>query len=367
MNTLGIYIHVPFCNKKCPYCDFYSILASNDIMDQYEKRLIEELTIKSNSFNKYIVDTIYFGGGTPSLLLEKRLVNILEAIKGCFNLDNPEITLEVNPTKSDILNFEILNKHGVNRLSIGLQSANDDELKLLGRMHLAQDAKNTINMAKTAGINNISLDLMIATPSQTKSSLLRSIQFCVNQDVDHISAYLLKIEKGTVYYNRRRSLILPDEDTVSDLYISTVNELEKAGFNQYEISNFSKTRMESKHNLKYWNSDDYLGIGPAAHSFVSNKRFYYADSLESFLKGDAPINDQDGGTIEEYAMLKLRLRKGLCETEFQHRFNLPIPDRFYDNAMLFKDTNLVNVEKNRISFTTDGFLVSNQLIYNIIR
>lgn len=367
MKKLGLYLHIPFCDGKCNYCDFYSQKASDNTMDIYVESVINHIEQQSRYFSNYSIDTIYFGGGTPSLLGEKRLIKILDSLNANFSLDNPEITLEVNPTKAKVLDFKALKVSGFNRLSIGTQSANDNELKILGRRHSLSDIKSTINNAKLGGFNNISLDLMLAIPEQTTESLQRSINFCAEQEVDHISAYLLKIEKGTPFYNKKSSLNLPNEDRASELYLQTINELRKIGFNQYEISNFSKPNMESKHNLKYWNCNEYLGIGPSAHSFINKKRFYYKSSLSSFINGDSPIIDEENAEIiEEYSMLQLRLTHGICENDFKDKLGIPIPEKFSQNAKLLKNTGLVNVTADSISLTPKGFLVSNELISRII-
>ena len=366
MKPLGIYIHVPFCDGKCYYCDFYSKKENEYTINLYVQKLISDLKNQSSNFKDYYIDTIYFGGGTPSLLGSKNLSSIVNTMKSCYNLKNPEITLEANPTKANTLDFELLRNSGFNRLSIGLQSALDNELKLLGRRHTASDAQSTISIAKSAGFDNISLDLMIAIPNQTEESLKTSIDFCLSQNISHISAYILKIEEGTVFYKKRNSLCLPNDDKTSELYLFTVAELEKAGFNQYEISNFSKKGKESIHNLKYWNADEYLGFGPSAHSFINNKRFYFERSLKSYLDNNKPIADGSGGSIEEYAMLRLRLKQGLIEKDFYEKFKMHIPKQFYENAYKLKATGLVKVENDSISLSTNGFLVSNELISRII-
>lgn len=259
MKNLGLYLHIPFCDGKCPYCDFYSIKNDKKTIDEYVANLNKK--ILSYKDKNFIADTVYFGGGTPSLLGTERIISILNTVKQGFGDVSSETTLEVNPDSASLLDFEMLKFYGVNRISVGLQSANENELRSLGRKHTALDAAKTVDEVRKSGIKNISLDLMIGISGQTLNSLENSINFCANLDVSHISAYILKIEEGTAYYKNKNNLILPDEDTVCDFYEYMVKKLSSCGFNQYEISNFAKAGQESKHNLKYWNCEEYLGIG----------------------------------------------------------------------------------------------------------
>ena len=222
-------------------------------------------------------------------------------------------------------------------------------------------------MAQQTGFNNISLDLMIAVPGQTKSSLKQSIDFCIAQEVQHISAYLLKIEKNTPFYKMQDQLNLKDDDEQADLYLYLVDELDKQGFKQYEISNFAKKGYEGQHNLKYWNADEYLGVGPSAHSFINGKRFFYPRSLADFLSGKIKVVEDDiGGTPEEYAMLRLRLRDGLNNKDFKKRFGIDIPRVYFEKASLYQKNGLTYVDENNIRFTPKGFLLSNALTPQII-
>ena len=366
MNNIGIYIHVPFCAKKCPYCSFYSVKAESKLMDCYTKKVCEKLEHFGKILNKK-ADTLYFGGGTPSILGTDRILEILNISKKYFKLNNAEITIEVNPTSKNFLDFEKLYLNGVNRLSIGLQSANNNELYLLGRAHTKKIAKNTVKAAQQAGFKNISLDLMLAIQEQTKESLFESIKFCGNLNVQHISAYILSVEEGTEYNNNLSKLKLKTEDEQSELYLFACNTLKSFGFNQYEISNFCKDGYESKHNLKYWNAEEYLGIGPAAHSFINKKRFYFKNSLQEFLKDLSFIVDGNGGSEEEYALLRLRLNAGLTDEDYFKRFKKRIPSNYFYNAKKYESYGLVKVsDKNSIKLLPEGFLVSNELISNII-
>lgn len=373
METLGLYIHVPFCLKKCPYCDFYSVHLNSDLLNRYLESLKNELInwakkLKSNEQDSKIIDTIYFGGGTPNLLGHENIAKVLDLIRENFNVRNEknlEVTLEVNPTKFDEIDFEALRKIGVNRLSIGMQSSDDEELKLLGRMHSKKAVSYTVKNAQKVGFDNISLDLMLCTPKQTKESLKRTIDFCESLKVQHISAYLLKIERGTNYYLNRDKLDLKNDDMQSEFYLFACNELEKRGFIQYEISNFSKPGFQSKHNLKYWNVENYLGIGPSAHSFLDGKRFFYERDLKKFIEDPKTIEDGIGGDIEEYVMLRLRLNEGLKNSNFYNRFKINVPASYIEKARVYEKYGLTKVSDNGFHLTKKGFLVSNELIANI--
>ena len=370
--NLGIYIHVPFCLRKCPYCNFYSVPFNQKLKDLYINTLVECLYYFGKELNnKYIVDSIYFGGGTPSLLNNKDLFKIFSKIKENFSLKNCEVTLEINPCGIDNIDFIFLRKLGINRLSIGVQSTNDRELKLLGRQHTNDKSINAINLAKKAGFSNISVDIMINIPNQTKKSLFDSLLFCQKANIQHVSAYMLKLEKGTRFYKNKDILELKDEKAQSEFYLYTCEVLESLGFRQYEISNFAKPGFESKHNLKYWNLDEYLGIGPGAHSFLNGKRFFYENSIEKFLKDKKSTGDcratSDISLEEEYTMLRLRLSSGLENTEYFKKFNENIPIEYFNKAKIFENLGFLKTDsKNYIKFTPQGYLVSNRLISDII-
>lgn len=369
-HPIGIYIHIPFCDAKCPYCDFYSKIPTEGIIDRYVKKIIDDM----HEFQKKTsaqADTLYIGGGTPSLIGAKRLSQIIKNAIHYFKInDDSEITVELNPGALEKFDFSGLKKSGANRLSIGMQSAIQNELSALGRRHTLQDVIDTVNKAKHCGFDNISLDLMLGIPLQTKESLIESIEFCKRLNIQHISAYLLKIEPGTHYYNIKNQLDLPCEDDVCDNYILMCTELENAGFVQYEISNFSKENKKSKHNLKYWNMDPYIGFGPSAHSFFKSERFYQSASIKGFLKGSDLIYEDNynikSGSIEEYIMLRSRLTEGVINSEFKNRFGFNIPDRIFENAKKYQKAGLLDIGPGFIKLNKNGFLLSNEIIANII-
>lgn len=308
-NMTGVYIHLPFCLSKCPYCDFYSFREGADgvTADAYVNALICEIA----SEDKFCADTVYFGGGTPSLLGEKRIYKILNALAP--SLDGEcEITLECNPKTVDFNSLKAYRAAGVNRLSVGAQSFCDGELRALGRLHTASEAVNAVTDAHRAGFDNVSLDLMLATPGQTASSLSQSVRTAVSLGVSHVSAYILTIEKNTRFY--KAGVSLPEDDTVAQMYLNTVYGLNAAGIKQYEISNFAAIGFESRHNLKYWRCEEYKGFGASAHSFENGVRRCHSRSAAEYIKTRGRIikvTDEKAGGFTEYAMLRLRLCEGL--------------------------------------------------------
>lgn len=364
-NSIGLYIHIPFCKSKCPYCDFYSGRASENDFDNYIKVLSDNIRIWSKKTDK-TVSSVYFGGGTPSILGAERLSYLLSIIKDFFNIaDDAEITVEVNPDSGKTLDFNLLKTTGFNRISVGMQSAVEQELKALGRIHSINDAEVTIKRAQNAGIENISLDLMLGIPFQTIDSLKKSIDFCANCGVTHISSYILKIESGTVFERIQNKLELPDEDSQAQLYLFAVDYLKKLGFKQYEISNFSKYGYESRHNINYWKCGEYIGIGLSAHSFFDGKRFYYSRNMEDFIHNKTCF-DCYGGDKEEFIMLSLRLKSGLNFKEYRERYNEDFPKDKIKNIKKFAAMGYMKLNDDCAYFTPKGYLVSNAIISELI-
>ena len=358
MKPKGLYLHIPFCNGKCPYCDFYSVNPESEKVTAYVDALCRE-TDKAGG----IYDTVYFGGGTPSLIGSDNIAKIMGHINRTADC---EITLECNPSDTGAVDsrfdFSVVAKSGINRISMGLQSADNSERKILGRRGGCDDVERAIERATKSGIENISLDLMLGIPNQTEKSLEKSVEFCKNSGAKHISAYILKIEEGTPFYGIKDTLDLPDEDKTCDLYLSAVEMLEKAGYHQYEISNFSEKRYESCHNLKYWHCEEYLGIGASAHSFFGGRRFYYERSIDDFIKGIPPVDDGSGGDEGEYIMLALRLSEGLVFDKYEKRFGKSVSENIIKKARELEKHGLVKLDNNSVSLTVQGFLVSNSVI-----
>ena len=306
-----------------------------------------------------LCDTVYFGGGTPSQLGTARLIEILSHVRRTADC---EVTAECNPGDAQALDFRALAAAGVNRISMGLQSADAAERRALGRRSNAETVHRAVAWARNAGITNLSLDLMLGIPGQTAESLSASIEFCLALAVPHVSAYLLKIEDGTPFAAMRAGLALPDEDTVCDFYLQTVEALNAAGLRQYEISNFARPGFESRHNLKYWRCEAYLGLGPAAHSFLNGKRFYYPRDLQAFLDGEPPVQDGAGGDPAEWLMLRLRLMEGVTDAAFAARFGRPLPAAFWHSAERFARQGLMTVAGGCAALTPAGCLLSNPVI-----
>lgn len=363
MKKIGLYIHIPFCNGKCPYCDFYSINYNRNSIDNYAEHI--KNSIKKFKEKNIVADTVYFGGGTPGLMGTEHLSDMLKQIKEVFGDNLTETTAEINPESALNLDFNTLKNMGLNRVSIGLQSANNNELIKLGRKHTAYDAAKAVESVKKGGIDNISLDLMIGIEEQTLKSLEKSIDFCASLDVTHISSYILKIEEGTQYFKQKSFLNLPDEDEVCDMYEFMVNKFSEYKYTQYEISNFAKKGYESKHNLKYWNCDEYIGIGPSAHSFFNGKRFYYGRSIKDFYANKI-IADGNGGDEEEYIAMQLRLANGICFEKFKAFFGYDFPEKYKRKAEILSKTPYLYLDEKGIRLTTKGFLCSNSIIVSLI-
>ena len=366
MRPFGLYIHIPFCDGKCRYCNFYSTRGDARAMDEYTDKLNESIGSWGEKIERKVT-SVYFGGGTPSLLRHDRLAAILRNICASFDVsDDAEITLEANPSSALDIDFAELRRAGFNRLSIGLQSANENELKILGRRHTPRDAADTVRAARNAGFDNISLDVMLAIPEQTIDSLDRTLDFCSSLDAQHISAYILKIEPGTPFYRDRRNLGLFNDDEQAEIYEYAVGRLAELGYSQYEISNFSKAGRESRHNLLYWHDEEYLGLGPSAHSFIDGRRFCYTNSIDEFYSGRV-CDESSGGDSEEFIMLALRLNEGLVFERYRERFGEDIPDRLIKNAEQLQRAGLVSVTPSSLSLTLRGFLVSNSVIAYLLQ
>lgn len=364
MKSRGLYLHIPFCAKKCSYCDFYSFASSEQQYDKYVTALCDEFLHYKERFSAFF-DSLYFGGGTPSLLGGERIKKIIDCVKA--SLVSPcEITVECNPADNLLDTFKVLKQAGVNRISLGVQSAVEQELAVLGRRHTNNDVIRTVEDLRTVGINNISLDLMIGLPNQTFDSLKQSLDFLVSLEPKHISCYILKVEKGTELYKNYNQFSFPDDEIISDMYLFVCKYLKEQGFEHYEISNFAKPEYRSKHNMKYWNCEEYLGIGPSAHSFMDGERFYYKRSLNSFFNGESTVTDGDGGSEDEYIMLRLRLLDGLNFYEFKNRFGKQVPSSILSAALSLQKHGLVNISNEKISLTEKGFLVSNSVILKLL-
>ena len=313
--------------------------------------------IKKNE--KIAVDTVYFGGGTPSLLSSSQIKRLLDTVRECFDVyEDSEITLECNPSSEGLGEFLAACKNaGVNRISLGMQSSDNGERKRLGRRGGAADVATATELARSAGIENISLDVMVGVPGSTKESLKATLDFALSLDVPHISAYMLKIEEGTYYHKNLHKLSLPSEDETADMYLFMSQYLRENGFMHYEISNFCKEGFFSRHNMKYWEGVPYIGFGPSAHSFYDNKRFYFPADLDAFIKGEKAVYDGDGGDDEEALMLSLRTHKGISLENRSDEFMLLIRNYIRHGLGEEKNGNFV--------LTPEGMLISNAIILQL--
>lgn len=364
-NPCGLYIHIPFCTSKCLYCDFFSKPQNSEDINIYVSNLLRIIPYYGELYSNKVFDTIYIGGGTPSIIGTENLSSIISKAKSCFNIVTPEITIEMNPNSAQFIDFEKLKNLGVNRISLGVQSSDEEELKLLGRTHNNNDVISAVNKIKNAGIDNISLDLMIGISRQTKQSLINSMDFCIECGAKHISAYILKVEDNTPYKKLAPTLNLPDEDKQAELYEIMQNYLNKKEYSQYEISNFALKGFESRHNLKYWNCDEYLGLGVSAHSMMNRKRFYFPRNFYDFYNNKI-VSDGEGGTPQEYIMLRLRLVDGVSFNEYEKYFNLPFPEHCIKVAEKYSKYNLTKITNYGICLTEKGFLVSNSILAEML-
>ncbi len=370
--TAGIYLHIPFCIQKCSYCDFCSLPAVNTTtMEQYTTRLREELHHTASRAQNQIFDTVYFGGGTPTILPPPMLISLLQAVQAHYTLTpDAEITLECNPATADTAAFCALRHAGFNRLSIGAQSFDDRELTALGRAHRAAAIGETVSAAKSAGFENISLDLMYGIPHQTTHSFADSLQKAIALGVEHLSVYSLIVEPGTPFYERRAALPLPDEDTLCEMTDLLLSTLERAGYHRYEISNFAREGYRSRHNLHYWSLDDYLGFGPAAHSLWRGVRTGHSRNVAAYLDGNDIIEPEETLTeqdaLEEYVMLRLRLTDGVDKSVFRARFGLDFDQRFGLRAAHYVRAGLLLDTPQRIAFTSRGFDLSNTVLADLL-
>ena len=373
--TLGLYIHIPFCRSKCQYCDFYSLSGSEARMDRYQAALLAHLAESAPHAAGYVVDTVYFGGGTPSYYGDKRLTELLKRIKKLFRVDrHAEITLEANPDSVDLKSLRRLRRAGFNRISLGVQSADDAQLADLGRPHSFAQAQQAVAWARKARFANLSLDLIYGLPGQSVDSWRDTVEQVLALNPDHISAYGLKVEEGTPLYRRVESgEVLPNDDVQADCYLWTVDRLQQAGYGQYEISNFAKPDKRSRHNWKYWMTQPYMGFGPGAHSDFGQRRYSFIRDLDGYIKGvleggcivdeDDRIPDKERGG--EYLMLRLRTVHGIEEWEYRRTYFMNFAP-IEAHLTVFANHGLAVQTDGRWRLTAKGFLLSNRIIGTLL-
>ena len=373
---LGIYVHVPFCRSKCQYCDFYSVTEKEDkLIDQYLDAVCSHIRQSGKLAPGYKVDTIYFGGGTPSFLGAEGLSLILATIRKSFKVaSDAEITFEANPDSVSEKLLKRLAGEGFNRVSLGIQSDDDDMLRRLGRPHTYGQAVTAVSRIRKAGFRNLSVDLMYGLPGQTLAAWEETVRHVLTLAPDHISCYGLTLEEGTPMHRCRDALELPDEDAQSDMYLRCIDILNRKGYRQYEISNFARKGMTSRHNYKYWLGEEYLGFGPDAASDFAGKRFTMVRSLRDYVKGirengqvvaelvEIPRRERAG----EYLMTRLRTTDGIHGEEYFKRFLLPFAP-LEAKLKEFQSRGLATCDEyGNWRFTPEGFLLSNDLISDLL-
>ena len=374
-NTIGIYIHIPFCKSKCDYCDFYSLAGQEEEMDRYQKALLTHLRSFGPKLKGWVVDTIYFGGGTPSYYGDKRLREILSLIQRlCTISRQAEITVECNPDSIDPRSMARLRRAGVNRISLGMQSADGQQLRCLHRVHSPRQVIQAVSDIRQAKIENLSLDLIYGLPGQTMAGWEDTLEKALDLAPEHLSCYGLKVEPDTPLARQvEEGLALPDEDQQADFYLRTVDLLRQHGYRQYEISNFAKPGRESRHNLKYWLGREYVGFGPGAHSYFQGHRYAYPRDLEGYIQaisaGCAQVEQVQPvpppEQAKEYLLLRMRTARGIEEWEYRRKFGLnfePIARRLE----FFEDHRWAEQTDHRWHFTPQGYLLSNSLILDLL-
>ncbi len=366
MEELGIYIHIPFCKQKCFYCDFCSFANKNEMQEKYVETVINEIKNITHK-EKYTVTTIYLGGGTPSILNPEYIKNILQEIKSSFKiLDDAEITIEINPGTVNEEKLKRYKEYGINRLSIGLQSANDKILKNIGRIHDYKQFEETFFFARKCGFKNINVDLMIGLPTQAIEDVKQTLEKIIQKNPEHISVYSLIIEEGTTIEKliNENKLQLPDEETERIMYWTVVNELKENGYNQYEISNFSKKTYESKHNTNCWKQKQYIGLGTSAHSYLNKKRYSNTNNIEEYIKNIQESNisknitiheeQTEESTMNEYMLLGLRMIQGININEFKQKFKTDPTIKYKEILEKLQKENLIQITKTSIKLTKQG-------------
>lgn len=365
--TLGLYIHIPFCKAKCAYCDFYSLAYSEEKMDAYMAALLRHLEEVAPRAAGMRVDTVYFGGGTPSYLGAVRLCRILQTVLRRYGVTrDAEITLEANPDSAgDWKELRRLRRAGFNRLSLGVQSTDDALLRRIGRVHTYEQVQQAVKAARQAKFTNLSLDLIYGLPGQTVEDWQRTLADAVALGPEHLSCYGLKLEEGTPLWQQRQTLTLPDDDAQADMYLYTVAALGEMGYEQYEISNFAKPGKASRHNLKYWNMEEYAGFGPGAHSDFGGVRYGYVRDVDSYIAGKLVLSESENDSTlardYEYVMLSLRTAAGIDRQTFEKRYR----QRFQPMETLFEQyekAGLALPTEGGWRLTPKGFLVSNSII-----
>ncbi len=365
----GLYVHIPFCIKKCKYCDFVSYIDKATLFDSY----IDDVLVEASEYENEQIDTVFIGGGTPSILSCEQLKRLFDGLYKTFNItDDCEITMEANPQTLDKEKLLILKDCKVNRLSIGVQSFCDDELKAIGRIHNSKTAHNTIKLIKELGFDNFNIDIMLGLPNQTTNSLKKTLETAISLKPTHLSCYSLILEENTPLYEEYKNGVYSEitDEYDRSLYTLAKNILKDNGYFQYEISNFSKPGYESKHNLKYWNCDEYIGLGVSAHSYLNGVRFYNTSDIDEYLQkkfhNDEKIILSIDDKISEYIIMRLRLSRGINENEFYERFKTGFYEKYKTILDKFIKAELIVCENNCYKLSEKGIDVSNSIMCEFV-
>ncbi|MEE1085599.1 MAG: radical SAM family heme chaperone HemW [Schaedlerella sp.] len=369
---LELYIHIPFCIRKCAYCDFLSAPSDEKTRDRYIKALIQEIKASKEKYEEYFVSTVFIGGGTPSILTSGQISAVFRAIYQSFEIQkDAEITIEVNPGTASKNKIQTWKKIGINRLSIGLQSVNNDELEMLGRIHSYEQFLDTFHMAREEGFSNINVDLISAIPGQTLESWCKTLRTIAELSPEHISAYSLIIEEGTPFYEKygednciEESGWLPDEDTERKIYEETENILLEYGYKRYEISNYAKTGYKCKHNCGYWKRTEYIGFGIGAASLIENRRFNVISDLNQYMESKDSVYENveilsTEEEMEEFMFLGLRMMEGVSKMTFEQSFGKSIEAVYGEVLKNLEKKQLLDISKDRVRLSKHGIDVSN--------
>ena len=373
---LGVYIHIPFCASKCGYCDFYSLAGCDGKMGKYQSALLSHIEEAAVTMAPYYIDTVYFGGGTPSYYGAQRLADAFNALKRAGKvLKSAEVTVECNPDSVRRRELAILRREGVNRISLGVQSASDDLLKIIGRRHNFAQVKKAVRDIRAEGFHNLSVDLIYGLPNQTKDDWAETLARVLELEPEHISCYGLKLEEGTPMYDEYRdSPVIPTGDEQADMYLYAVQTLALYNYGQYEVSNFARRGFESRHNMKYWDLQDYLGFGPGAHSCIGDTRYSFVRGLDEYIRGvkqgDNILEEYEKldelDRAAEYIMLGMRRGRGVSGEEYHRIYRsdfTPIEELLKEYE---KDGWTKRLADGRWCFTPTGFLLSNLLIGSLL-
>lgn len=360
---IGVYVHIPFCKRKCYYCDFISFCEKDELQEKYINTVIQEIEDFFNLNKNVKIKTIYIGGGTPSFIDGK----YIEKIMNTFNKEGVvEATIEVNPGSASLEKLKKYKEYGINRLSIGLQSTEDRLLKKIGRIHNYNDFLATYNLAREVGFDNINVDLMIGLPGQTIEDVKSSLNKVINLNPSHISVYSLIVEENTIIYNliEQNKIVLPDEELERNMYWYVKNYLELGGYEHYEISNFAKNGKKSLHNLDCWNQKEYVGFGVSAHSYLNRKRFCNIGVLEEYIKDFKNTKEVQEvqsfyETKQEYMLLGLRKIKGVCISDFKNKFGENPIFLFKNELNKLIEEDLLEITTNNIKLTNKGLNFAN--------